>query len=138
MYPQVQTNGQVLQYVVLILLQEASEPTSATVDNHAEPFRAALDRSVQAYTKDHYPNGVVTVSVKFHLILLAIGVHSYIVHIAKYQIFKCVQFNMLSCACAQCYSWVLALPWYKPDSCLVKLLFKTCSAAADIESNPRC
>ena len=44
------------------LLQEASEPSSTSVDNQAEPFRAALDRSVQAYAKDHYPNGVVTVS----------------------------------------------------------------------------
>jgi capping protein alpha len=43
------------------LRKEASEPSSASVDNQAEPFRAALDRSVQAYAKDHYPNGVVTV-----------------------------------------------------------------------------
>lgn len=47
----------------MYMLQEASEPSSTTVDNHAEPFRAALDRNVQAYIKDHYPNGVVTVSV---------------------------------------------------------------------------
>lgn len=49
--------------VCMYTLQEASEPSSTTVDNHAEPFRAALDRSVQAYIKDHYPNGFVTVSV---------------------------------------------------------------------------
>lgn len=49
--------------VYMYMLQEASEPSSTSVDNHAEPFRAALDRSVQAYIKDHYPNGVVTVSV---------------------------------------------------------------------------
>lgn len=44
------------------LVQEASEASTASVDNQAEPFRAALDKRVQAYLKDHYPNGVVTVS----------------------------------------------------------------------------
>lgn len=43
------------------LRKEASEASTASVDNQAEPFRAALDKRVQAYLKDHYPNGVVTV-----------------------------------------------------------------------------
>jgi capping protein alpha len=43
------------------LRKEASEPSSATVDDHSEPFRAALDKYVQGYVKDHYPNGIVTV-----------------------------------------------------------------------------
>ncbi|CAI8010876.1 F-actin-capping protein subunit alpha-1 [Geodia barretti] len=43
------------------LRKEASEASSATVDDHAEPFRAALDKYVQGYVKDHYPNGIVTV-----------------------------------------------------------------------------
>ena len=49
-------------FTAVCRVQEASEPSSTSVDNQAEPFRAALDRSVQAYAKDHYPNGVVTVS----------------------------------------------------------------------------
>ena len=32
------------------------------VDERAEPFRAALDKAMQSYVKDHYPNGVVIVS----------------------------------------------------------------------------
>ena len=47
---------------MLLPLQEAGESSSASVDSQSEPFRAALDKSVQAYLKDHYPNGVVTVS----------------------------------------------------------------------------
>lgn len=43
------------------LRKEATETSSASVDDQAEPFRAALDRSVQGYVKDHYPNGIVTV-----------------------------------------------------------------------------
>ena len=49
-------------YMYISLKQEASEASSATVDDHAEPFRAALDKYVQGYVKDHYPNGIVTVS----------------------------------------------------------------------------
>ncbi len=44
------------------LIQEASDPQPAQVDEKAEPFRAALDKSVSSYAKDHYPSGVVTVS----------------------------------------------------------------------------
>lgn len=36
------------------------EPTQ--IDTKAEPFRAALDKAMLAYTKGHYPDGVVTVS----------------------------------------------------------------------------
>ena len=43
-------------------MQEASDTASARVDDQAEPFRAALDKSVQGYLKDHYPNGIVTVN----------------------------------------------------------------------------
>ena len=33
------------------------------MDEKAEPFRSALDKAMQVYLKEHYPNGVVTVSV---------------------------------------------------------------------------
>ena len=44
-------------------LQEALEIGPGSTDDHAEPWRAALDKALQGYLKDHYPNGVVTVSV---------------------------------------------------------------------------
>lgn len=43
------------------LRKEASDPSPTSVDNQAEPWRAALDKGLQSYMKDHYPNGVVTV-----------------------------------------------------------------------------
>lgn len=49
------------------MLQEASDLQPATVDEKAEPFRAALDKSMQAYIKEHYPNGVVTVSTNLSI-----------------------------------------------------------------------
>lgn len=43
------------------LRKEASDVQSASVDSKAEPYRASLDKAMQAYVKQHYPEGVVTV-----------------------------------------------------------------------------
>ena len=44
------------------VLQEALDPQPANVDEKAEPWRAAVERAMQGYLKEHYPNGTVTVS----------------------------------------------------------------------------
>lgn len=43
------------------LRKEASEPQPAAVNERAEPYRAAVEKAMQMYAKDHYPNGVLTV-----------------------------------------------------------------------------
>ena len=43
-------------------VQESSDVQAAVVDEKAEQYRAALDKAMVAYTKEHYPSGVVTVS----------------------------------------------------------------------------
>lgn len=43
------------------LRKQASDIQSVSADETAEPWRSALDKAVQAYIKDHYPNGVTTV-----------------------------------------------------------------------------
>ena len=57
--------------------QEATETSSASVDDQAEPFRAAVDRSVQGYVKDHYPNGIVTVS--YVMLYVSLIIHTWAV-----------------------------------------------------------
>ena len=42
--------------------QEASDPQPTGVDERAEPWRAAVDKAMQGYVKEHYPNGILTVS----------------------------------------------------------------------------
>ena len=42
--------------------QEASDPQPTAIDERAEPWRAAVEKAMQAYVKEHYPNGVLTVS----------------------------------------------------------------------------
>ena len=48
-------------------MQEATDVQPTNVDEKAEPFRFALDKAMQVYLKEHYPNGVVTVSPKLML-----------------------------------------------------------------------
>ena len=43
------------------LKKEASDVRSASIDDRAEAYRAALEAAITTYAKDHYPNGVVTV-----------------------------------------------------------------------------
>lgn len=43
------------------LRKEATDVQPTNVDEKAEPFRTALDKAMQVYLKEHYPNGVVTV-----------------------------------------------------------------------------
>nr|WAW84884.1 CAPZA [Halisarca dujardinii] len=43
------------------LRKEPSDPQPASIDNRAEPYRAALEKAMQVYIKEHYPNGVLTV-----------------------------------------------------------------------------
>lgn len=43
------------------LRKEALDPQPANVDEKAEPWRAAVERAMQGYLKEHYPNGTVTV-----------------------------------------------------------------------------
>jgi len=43
------------------LRKEASEPQPTGVDERAEPWRAAVDKAMQGYVKEHYPNGILTV-----------------------------------------------------------------------------
>ena len=40
------------------------------MDEKAEPFRSALDKAMQVYLKEHYPNGVVTVSASADTLVL--------------------------------------------------------------------
>ncbi len=47
--------------MLFLLLQEASDPQPASTDSKAESYRANLDKAMQAYVKQHYPEGVVTV-----------------------------------------------------------------------------
>ena len=42
--------------------QEASDPQPTAIDERAEPWRAAVEKAMQAYVKEHYSNGVLTVS----------------------------------------------------------------------------
>lgn len=46
-------------------MQESGDPQPASVDEKAEPLRAAVDKTIQSYVKDHYPSGVVIVSFLF-------------------------------------------------------------------------
>ena len=46
----------------LFFTQEASEIQPESVDSEAERFRADLDKAAQEYIKEHYPDGVATVS----------------------------------------------------------------------------
>ena len=48
---------------IVLPFQEATDVQPTGIDEGAESWRAALDRAVQSYAKEHYPNGVVTVSV---------------------------------------------------------------------------
>ena len=43
------------------LRKDVVDTRPASIDNKAEPYRAALEKAMTAYVKDHYPNGVVTV-----------------------------------------------------------------------------
>lgn len=43
------------------LRKESSDPQPISVDDKTESFRAALDKFIQSYVKNHYPNGVVVV-----------------------------------------------------------------------------
>lgn len=36
-----------------------------SIDDRAEPFRSSLDKAIQSYVKEHYPSGVVVVSLIF-------------------------------------------------------------------------
>ncbi len=52
----------VITFPLCMCVQEAGETQPAQVDDSAESWRAALDRALQAYVKEHYPDGIVTVS----------------------------------------------------------------------------
>ena len=60
--PTLCTSGQHVFVCLSCFLQETGEIQAASVDNTAEPFRSALDKAMQSYVKEHYPDGIVTVS----------------------------------------------------------------------------
>ena len=57
---------------VLVIFQEASDPQPMPVDDRAEKYRAPLDKSIQAYVKEHYPSGVVVVSLSIRVIIATV------------------------------------------------------------------
>lgn len=53
-----------------LFVQEAGEIQPTSIDQGAEQHRSALDSALTKYTKEHFPNGVVTVSAMCDCIIM--------------------------------------------------------------------